>query len=199
VSSTDLAAKAAFYGVIVCWWGFALTFWLRKRPPRAQATKRDTSSYLGLLLQAFGYFLVWYRALQHRQSALVTAGPEWWAWVMAAVSVGMAAASVGLVIWAARCLGKQWSLGARLVEDHDLIEDGPYRFVRNPIYTGMFGILVATGLAVAPWAALLAAMVLFAVGTLIRIRIEERLLREAFGERFAEYARRVPALIPGIY
>jgi protein-S-isoprenylcysteine O-methyltransferase Ste14 len=42
-------------------------------------------------------------------------------------------------------------------------------------------------------------MVLFAVGTWIRVRSEERLLRDAFGSDFEAYARNVPALIPGIY
>jgi len=199
LGSADLAGRVAFYGLIVCWWLFALTFWLRKRPPRAREAKRDLKSYFGLLLQAAGYFIVWVGPLRRGRFSLAGSEPQWLAWTMALLTVAIAAASVVLVIWAARRLGKQWSLGARLVENHALIEDGPYRFVRNPIYTGMFGLLIATGLAVANWFALLVAVVLFAVGTWIRVRIEERLLREAFGERFDDYARRVPALIPWIY
>ncbi len=64
-----MAEKVAFYGVIVCWWGFALTFWLRKSPPRARETKRDWRSYFGLLLQAVGYFIVWYGPLRRGQFA----------------------------------------------------------------------------------------------------------------------------------
>jgi protein-S-isoprenylcysteine O-methyltransferase Ste14 len=59
--------------------------------------------------------------------------------------------------------------------------------------------LVATGLAVTQWIPLLLAIVLFIAGTYIRVRTEERLLREAFGSEFEKYARQVPALIPGIY
>jgi protein-S-isoprenylcysteine O-methyltransferase Ste14 len=113
--------------------------------------------------------------------------------------VAIAVASTWLVNAAARRLGKQWALAARLVEGHTLIQDGPYRFVRNPIYAGMFGMLVATGLAVTQWIPLLVASLLFIAGTYIRIRSEERLLREAFGSEFEKYARQVPALIPGIY
>jgi protein-S-isoprenylcysteine O-methyltransferase len=98
-----------------------------------------------------------------------------------------------------RTLGKQWALAARLVEDHKLITEGPYGFVRNPIYTGMLGMLVATGLAMEHWVALDFAVVLFAVGLVIRVRSEEKLLRAAFGEEFEEYAKRVPAVLPGIY
>jgi protein-S-isoprenylcysteine O-methyltransferase Ste14 len=63
----------------------------------------------------------------------------------------------------------------------------------------MLGMLVATGLAVSHWAALLVALVVFFVGTVIRVRSEEKLLRGAFGEQFEAYARRVPAILPGLY
>lgn len=194
-----LAARAAFYAVIVCWWIFGLTFWLRKRPPRAREAKRDWTSLSGLLLQAAGYVCVWSFPLRQKHFSPVASGSPVAEWGLAALTVAIAVASVWLVNTAARRLGKQWALAARLVEGHMLIQDGPYRFVRNPIYTGMFGMLVATGLAVTQWIPLLVAIVLFIPGTYIRIRSEERLLRQAFGSEFEAYARRVPALIPGIY
>ena len=195
----DVAARVGFYAVIVCWWIFGLTFWLRKRPPRARETKRDWTSLIGMFLQAAGYFCVWSFPLQRKHSLPVAPALPMVEWGLAVLSVAIAVASVWLVNAAARRLGKQWALAARLVEGHALIQDGPYRFVRNPIYTGMFGMLVATGLALSQWIPLLVAIVLFIPGTYIRIRCEERLLREAFGPAFEEYARKVPALIPGIY
>jgi protein-S-isoprenylcysteine O-methyltransferase Ste14 len=194
-----LAPKAAFYAVIACWWIFLLTFWLRKRPPRARETKRDWTSLMGMFLQGAAYFCVWSFPLQRKHFSPVRSGSPVVEWGLAVLTVAIAVASTWLVNSAARRLGKQWALAARLVEGHTLIQDGPYRFVRNPIYTGMFGMLVATGLAVTQWMPLLIAMVLFAVGTWIRVRCEERLLREAFGSEFEAYARNVPALIPGIY
>jgi protein-S-isoprenylcysteine O-methyltransferase Ste14 len=194
-------AKECFYGIVICWWLFLLTFWLRKRPPRARVTQLDRSSYAGLALQAVAYFMVWFFPLRYRGMPPNRIAAESGSYVsmVAMVALLLAVASVVLVNWAARCLGKQWSLGARLVEGHVLIEDGPYRFVRNPIYTGMFGMLVATGLLGMHWALLALAIVLFAVGTYVRVRVEERLLRGAFGVRFEEYARRVWVLIPGVY
>lgn len=194
-----VAQRAAFYAVIVCWWLFALTFWLRKRPPRAREAKRDWTSLLGLLLQAAAYCCVWFYPLQRKQFSPLTYGSQVVKWGLAALTAAMAVASVWLVNAAARRLGKQWALAASLVEGHELIQDGPYRFVRNPIYTGMFGMLLATGLAAGRWIPLLVAIVLFIPGTYVRIRSEERLLRQAFGAEFEEYARKVPALIPGIY
>jgi protein-S-isoprenylcysteine O-methyltransferase Ste14 len=193
------AERVAFYGVVLCWWWFALTFWLRKRPVRVRAAKRDLTSYFGMALQATSYFVVWYFPFLFHRGSPIASEPEWLAWMITVAALAIAIFSAWLVNAAARRLGKQWSLAARIVEGHDLIDDGPYRFVRNPIYTGMFGMLVATGLTVSPLLPLLAACVVFVVGTFIRVRIEERLLRETFGPRFDDYAHRVPAMIPGIW
>jgi protein-S-isoprenylcysteine O-methyltransferase Ste14 len=96
-------------------------------------------------------------------------------------------------------LGKQWSLAARVLEGHDLITSGPYSVVRNPIYTGMFGMLLATGLAISHWIGLLIAVVIFSIGTAIRVHSEEKLLRAVFGEKFEAYSRRVPAVVPFLF
>ncbi len=105
-------------------------------------------------------------------------------------------ASLIFVAAAVRTLGKQWSLQARVLEHHELIRHGPYRIVRHPIYTGMFGMLVAGSLAYGHWLSLLIASVVYCVGTIIRIRSEEKLLRQQFGSAYEEYAREVPAFIP---
>ncbi len=115
---------------------------------------------------------------------------------LAAVSLALAAGSVWLVLAAVRRLGKQWSFAARLVEEHKLVTEGPYGVVHNPIYTGMFGLLVASALAVSHWIGLVAAVALFGIGLAMRIRSEEKLLRSAFGAEFEVYARRVPAVFP---
>jgi protein-S-isoprenylcysteine O-methyltransferase Ste14 len=113
--------------------------------------------------------------------------------------VAIAAGSGWLIETAIRRLGKQWALRARLVEGHKLIMAGPYAYVRNPIYTGMFGMLLATGLVMEHWTALMFALVLFAVGTVIRVHSEEKLLRSVFGKEFDHYAARVPAVLPGVF
>jgi len=186
-------------GVVVCWVAFAAVFLLRKRPPKEPEARRDRWSLLGIFLQMCAYFLVWFQP--PRQPFLppvaVLSGNIGVAYSVC--TVALAVASVWLVAAAVRTLGKQWALAARLVEGHKLITEGPYGFVRNPIYTGMLGMLVATGLAMEHWVALDVAVVVFAVGLVIRVRSEEKLLRVAFGKEFEDYAKRVPAVLPGIY
>jgi len=60
----------------------------------------------------------------------------------------------------------------------------------------MLGMIVAGGLAWSHWIGFLVAVALFAIGTAIRVRSEEKLLREQFGEEFDDYKRSVPAVIP---
>jgi protein-S-isoprenylcysteine O-methyltransferase Ste14 len=107
--------------------------------------------------------------------------------------------SIWITVAGLRVLSRQWGVAARLVEGHTLVTEGPYRAVRHPIYLGNLGILLATGLAFSRRQPLLIAILVFLIGTAIRIHAEERLLREAFGQEFESYARRVPALFPRLH
>jgi len=192
-------ALATLAGVILCWIFFAGIFLLRKRPPKATEAKRDKSASLGIFLQMIGYFLVFFQPPWQPFLPPVAALSGKAGVVYGVVTVGIAAMSGWLIESAVRTLGKQWALRARLVEGHQLITVGPYAHIRNPIYTGMLGMLIATGLATEHWIAMIAAIVIFAIGMVIRVRSEEKLLRAEFGDEFEEYARRVPAVVPGIY
>jgi protein-S-isoprenylcysteine O-methyltransferase Ste14 len=145
------------------------------------------------------YFLVWFQPPRQPFLPPVAALSGIAGIVFAVVTVAIAAGSAWVIKSAVSTLGKQWAMPARLVEGHQLITSGPYAYVRNPIYTGMLGMLIATGLAMEHWIALIVAVVLFVVGMVIRVRSEEKLLRAAFGAEFEEYAKRVPAVLPGIY
>src|SRR5580700_4766135 len=186
-------------GVVLCWMAFAAVFLLRKRPPKGPEAKRDRLSLLGIFLQMCAYFLVWFQPPGHPFLPPVGALSGGVGIAYSVCTVALAVGSVWLVASAVRTLGTQWAFAARLVEGHKLVTEGPYGFVRNPIYTGMLGMLIATGLAMEHWVALDVAVVLFAVGLVIRVRSEEKLLRAAFGEEFEDYAKHVPAVLPGIY
>lgn len=182
---------------MVCWFVFAGIFLLRKKPPSPPDQKREPGSLFGVALQGVSYGMVW--GVHRAVFTPLVAGSKPFALAASVLAIVAAAGSIWLIMSAVKTLGKEWSLTARLVEGHQLATGGPYAYVRHPIYTGMLGMLVATGLAVSHWAALLGALVVFFVGTIIRVRSEEKLLRGAFGEKFEAYAQRVPAIIPGLY
>lgn len=196
---SQLFAMIALYAVIAYWFVFATIFMIRKHKQDEKETKHDDASRIGIALQGCAFGLTW---LFRPRAQFLPQALTWPASVSIAMMVfiiALATASVWLVATAVKTLGKQWAYVARLVEGHKLITDGPYRFVRNPIYTGMFGMLVATGLATEHWIQLAIAVVIFAIGTVVRVRSEEKLLQTAFGQEWDDYAKRVPAVIPGIY
>lgn len=186
-----------FAVVLLSWVAFVAVFLIHKKPASGPERKRESSSMIGLGLQGAGYAVIW--ILHRRYFSSIAEMNHLVEIVLAVFTSGLAIFSVWLAAAALKTLGKQWSLAARVVEGHQLITEGPYKFVRNPIYTGMLGMLLATGLAVSHWIGLLAGLSIFAIGTMIRIRTEEKLLRETFGMQWEEYAQRVPAVVPLVY
>jgi len=183
-----------FVVVLLSWFAFAIVFIVNKPPSAGPTAKRESKSIIGIALQGAGYASVW---IIHRQFFTpIAAMSRPLEITLAIVTIILAISSVWFCAAAVRALGKQWSLEARVVEGHNLIMHGPYRIVRNPIYTGMLGMLIATGLAVSHWIGLIAGIVICAIGTFIRVRSEEKLLRDMFGKQWDEYARSVPAVVP---
>jgi protein-S-isoprenylcysteine O-methyltransferase Ste14 len=114
------------------------------------------------------------------------------AWVMAAVVfLGLA-----FTWWARIHLGRLWSSSVTRKADHHVVDTGPYGIVRHPIYTGIILASIATAAMRGTAVAWLGAAVM-TTGWVIKARLEERFLREQLGpEKYGEYARRVPMLVP---
>ena len=109
---------------------------------------------------------------------------------------GLALASALFAAWGMWTLGRSYGIRLDLFEGHTLKTDGAFALVRHPMYLGivLFHLGAAVALESIPLLALTAIVVVPL--TLVRIAAEEAVLREGFGTRHAEYARRVPALIP---
>jgi len=179
---------AAYIMLGLCWIAWMLAF---VKPRRSAAGKikveRAPASLWGILLVTLGYACVWTFIFPHgfhQPPALLIA------------SMLVGPPSVALAWMATRHLDKQWRFEAALSEDHELIKTGPYRWLRHPIYASMLGMLLQVGLAKAWWPLLLAGVVLYVIGTEIRVRAEERLLEGRFGGEYAEYRSSARAYIP---
>src|SRR5260370_11967502 len=85
--------------------------------------------------------------------------------------------------------------GGAVREDHALIESGPYRFVRHPVYVGYLALLLGSGVAslnVCLWVLWPVSL----VGIVIQAASEEQLLRERFGQDYVRYFRGTGRLVP---
>jgi protein-S-isoprenylcysteine O-methyltransferase Ste14 len=116
-----------------------------------------------------------------------------------AAGLALNLAGVLFAIWARLMLGRNWSGTIMQVkQDHQLIQTGPYAVVRHPIYTGFLAAFLGSALTRGTLAAYLA--LVFATGAvLIRVGIEEGLMRDTFGEAHAAWRRRTKRLIPFVW
>jgi protein-S-isoprenylcysteine O-methyltransferase Ste14 len=123
-------------------------------------------------------------------------------WTVYAVSWRLVAGAILLAIaamlsWSSTlALGRQLRIDAAIGAEHELIQEGPYRVIRHPIYCSMLLIVAGIGVIAAPWWRVVAALAVCVVGTEIRVRIEDRLLHERFGAEFERYRLSTSAYLP---
>ena len=104
-------------------------------------------------------------------------------------------AGLGFSGWARCHLGKYWSSLVEVKVGHQLIMTGPYRIVRNPMYTGILIAFLGATIAIGE----LFAFVALAIGIVsiwVKIKTEEEILTKKFGGEYLRYKREVKALIP---
>jgi protein-S-isoprenylcysteine O-methyltransferase Ste14 len=108
-------------------------------------------------------------------------------------------AGVGLRRSAAQALGRHFTVVMSILEDHELIATGPYRWLRHPNYAGLLLIAVGTAIMVRSPLAVGVTLVGWLPLALLRIHAEERALHERMGQAFVDYCRDKWCLLPGIY
>jgi protein-S-isoprenylcysteine O-methyltransferase Ste14 len=113
----------------------------------------------------------------------------------AALGAALTFAGLLISVWARFVLAGNWSDFVQVKRDHELIVDGPYRWVRHPIYTGLLLMFLGTALAVGEWRGLLA-VAIAAIAFWHKLQLEEIVMRGEFGGSYVRYAERVPALVP---
>jgi protein-S-isoprenylcysteine O-methyltransferase Ste14 len=111
------------------------------------------------------------------------------------LGISIVFSGMGLVIWAAVHL-KGAFLGEVAPRLEVLVQDGPYRFIRHPVYLGMTIALAGVPVALRSWLGLMGVLVLFLPSEIIRARLEEEALREKFGKEWEHYAAHTGFFIP---
>jgi len=107
----------------------------------------------------------------------------------------LTAAGLLFTVWARRHLAANWSAEVTIKAGHELIVTGPYAWARHPIYTGLLLGVIGSALALGRWRGVVS-VALVAMALWRKLRIEERGMRQLFGDRYREYERQVAALIP---
>ncbi|OEU41218.1 hypothetical protein BGV40_16160 [Methanosarcina sp. Ant1] len=101
-----------------------------------------------------------------------------------------------LFIWSHKALGRNWSPILEIRKGHSLVTDGPYRFIRHPMYAAILLIGIGVSFLSANWIVTLSYMLPVICLYLIRVSDEERMMIEKFGDEYREYMRRTGRLTP---
>jgi protein-S-isoprenylcysteine O-methyltransferase Ste14 len=118
---------------------------------------------------------------------------------VAALAAAVCLGAVGFAIWARLTLGRNWSGAlASVGENHELVVEGPYRYVRHPIYAGFLIAMLATAVTIGTLASYLSVL-LALLAFLMRIFMEEALMLSQFPEAYRAYRAKTAALIPRLF
>jgi len=118
--------------------------------------------------------------------------PAWFTYVGDVIMLG----GVALRQWAIAVLGRYFSGIIGVQQDQRVVENGPYRLVRHPSYTGALLILIGIAASMLSLAAVLAAFLLFWLGYGYRMLAEEKVLVSELGKSYTDYMRRAKRIIP---
>ncbi|MBI5378344.1 MAG: isoprenylcysteine carboxylmethyltransferase family protein [Thaumarchaeota archaeon] len=115
--------------------------------------------------------------------------------------VGALCALIGLAYfrWSHSALGKNWSLMLELMKDHELITSGPYKYVRHPMYASIYLTHVGFLILTANWLVGVLLLAPFTILYIVRVRSEEQMMIEKFGQKYLDYMKGNGRLFPKLF
>jgi protein-S-isoprenylcysteine O-methyltransferase Ste14 len=159
---------------------------------RAGAQLRDKGSRV-VIAVTFGLgILLCLRLPSAVPAAAITSGSVFVSWF----GIALVYAGLAFRLYAIIVLGRYFTPSVAVAASQHVVEDGPYKLIRHPSYTGLLIMFLGFGLSSNNWLSLLALMGCALIGLSYRIHVEERVLQEHLGQRYQEYMRRTKRLIP---
>lgn len=115
--------------------------------------------------------------------------------------IGITGFGFGLILfWRVhKTLGKNWSPILEIRRNHKLITDGPYKYVRHPMYTQIWIWVICQWLVLSNWIVGIVGVLTWTILYVIRISEEEKMMIEEFGQEYKDYIKITRRIIPGIY
>jgi protein-S-isoprenylcysteine O-methyltransferase Ste14 len=179
--------------ILACWISLAVYWNISARSVKSAAEEQDPAGRLARMPVWLGFILLvagWVPSLgliAIRRTLLSDS-----------IGVGICMMGLLLAIWSRKVLGAEWSQDVELKQGHKLVERGPYRLMRHPIYTGH--LLMGLGTAIASGSLVgFVGLASLMAGFWIKLNQEERLLLRGFPMEYPEYQARVKALIPYLF
>ena len=106
---------------------------------------------------------------------------------------------VALRWYAIGILGRYFTRDVAVSTDQKVVQNGPYRYIRHPAYSGTFLTMLGVGLAMTNWASLVALLTCVFIGHMYRVIVEEKALSQTIGQPYVEYMHRTRRFIPFVF
>jgi protein-S-isoprenylcysteine O-methyltransferase Ste14 len=177
---------------LACWILFILYWVVTAGSVKATAERSSRGDIMAYRLPVLlGYLLLFWRRPPPPLDLRLVPGTVFAGWL------GSVVCFLGLLgaIWSRTTLGQNWSSDVVFKENHELVVKGPYRLVRNPIYTSILLMCLGSAITAGRLGSWLGLLMVFA-GFWIKLRQEEVLLIQHFPDEYPAYKARVKALIP---
>ena len=184
----------AVISIIACW-GAVVLAWLAGAiyyESRAPAV-RTRASYLSPIWITTIVVVVVSAAVPRADWAPLEVHAPW----IRLLGLPILLAATALSLWARLALGAMWTAAPTVKQEHQLRTSGPYAITRHPIYTGLLGMLLGSGLLAGAGRWILYFPIYFVL-LQFKIHTEERLMLAEFPDDYPRYRQRVPQLIPGL-
>jgi len=115
------------------------------------------------------------------------------------IGVALILLGVALRWYAIWTLGRYFTRDVAVSVDQKVVQNGPYRYIRHPAYSGTFLTMLGVGLAMTNWASLAALLLCVFIGHMYRVSVEEKALSQAIGQPYVEYMHRTRRFIPLVF
>lgn len=180
--------------------GIAIVFFLRRErfwesPVNGLVTREEVGDRSFWLISAGMVAAFFCPPLEYLYFPSLWTGSSW----MPASGVGLVVLGVGLFLWARRTLNKYYSGHLSIKTGQVLVQTGPYRLIRHPAYAGYFLMGLGISLGYSSLVGLISNLALLLPSITYRMRVEDKLLEQCFGETFQQYKSQVKRFFPGVW
>ena len=114
--------------------------------------------------------------------------------------IGVATGIAALLwfVWVHQSLGNNLSAKLRIKDQQVLVIDGPYRWIRHPMYSAFYLLHIAVFFLTANWFIGLTWLAGLTIIIFLRVKREEKMLLERFGDQYVSYMERTGKFVPRI-
>ena len=103
---------------------------------------------------------------------------------------------VYIMSWAHIALKLNWTPVLQIHVKHKLVVNGPYKYVRHPMYAGFWLWSLFQGLLLDNWMVFVVGLISFSLLYFVRVGKEEEMMVKEFGDEYREYMEKVPRMVP---